>query len=442
MRFLTRKLPLLLMLLLWNQTVLTAGEYYVLCEGNFGQANASLWSFDDSFTNVQGPLLWTTDSNPLGDVGQSLTLDGHILYIVMNNSHVIRMVNLQNGPEYIGDIELSGASPRYMAVQPDANRAFVSSWTLGGLLIVDLNTLTVSDTLLLGALPEELLIENNRLFVSMPMHTDWSADNEILELDIQASPEIAARYTVIPGPSSMVLSEENLYVTSVYYNDAWESFTGTSRINLNDGTVLTTDQGAFANYGADVDLINGTPYRIYANSIMGLNPDLSFNTSSALANESNIYSFSMQNNRLILGISNFEAPDTVRTYSATGQLLGTVTLGALPGDAVYYDPDVVAVASPVPQVADCRLWSNYPNPFNPETSIRFDLAETAQVSLKIYDIAGREVVTLIQKTLAAGQHAQYWDGNNSTGTAMPSGTYWAVLASGETRQMIRMSLLR
>jgi hypothetical protein len=80
------------------------------------------------------------------------------------------------------------------------------------------------------------------------------------------------------------------------------------------------------------------------------------------------------------------------------------------------------------------LEQNYPNPFNASTEIRFELAREANVSLRIYDIAGREVVTLLDGMTSAGSHGVKFDG-----AALGSGIYFYRLETGgrsDTRKMI------
>jgi len=69
------------------------------------------------------------------------------------------------------------------------------------------------------------------------------------------------------------------------------------------------------------------------------------------------------------------------------------------------------------------LRGNYPNPFNPSTTIAFDLPEDSKVSLIIYDIAGREIVKLIDDRLPAGFRNVVWDGKDKTGQTVASGLY-------------------
>ena len=84
------------------------------------------------------------------------------------------------------------------------------------------------------------------------------------------------------------------------------------------------------------------------------------------------------------------------------------------------------------------LHNNYPNPFNPATTITFETRERAPLSIAVYDITGRLVTTLLaDRTFEAGTHEVTFDA-----CAYPSGTYVAVMQSPEGRQSIVMSLLK
>jgi dipeptidyl aminopeptidase/acylaminoacyl peptidase len=72
------------------------------------------------------------------------------------------------------------------------------------------------------------------------------------------------------------------------------------------------------------------------------------------------------------------------------------------------------------------LNQNYPNPFNPTTTIEFSLPKSSQAMLKIFDILGREVATLVNEHLNAGTFKTEWDAKN-----MPSGTYFYRLQAGD-----------
>ncbi|MBM3321706.1 MAG: hypothetical protein FJY73_13670 [Candidatus Eisenbacteria bacterium] len=84
-----------------------------------------------------------------------------------------------------------------------------------------------------------------------------------------------------------------------------------------------------------------------------------------------------------------------------------------------------------------------PNPFNPATTIRFDLPEERRVSLRIYDLAGRCVATLVDgERRTAGTHEAGWDGRNEQGRQSASGVYFAHLDAGPDTRVTKIILLR
>ena len=89
------------------------------------------------------------------------------------------------------------------------------------------------------------------------------------------------------------------------------------------------------------------------------------------------------------------------------------------------------------------LRQNFPNPFNPETTISFELANEAQVSLTIYDLTGQQLRTLVSgEALAAGAYQRQWDGRNSAGSQVASGVYFFVLKAGTYTSNRKMILLQ
>jgi hypothetical protein len=88
------------------------------------------------------------------------------------------------------------------------------------------------------------------------------------------------------------------------------------------------------------------------------------------------------------------------------------------------------------------LYPNSPNPFNPQTTIRFALSEAGHVRLTVYDVLGRRVASLIDQPLAAGPHAVQWDGRNANGAPVASGVYWSRLEALGGMASRRMMLLK
>jgi hypothetical protein len=85
---------------------------------------------------------------------------------------------------------------------------------------------------------------------------------------------------------------------------------------------------------------------------------------------------------------------------------------------------------------------NYPNPFNPVTRIEYGLPVLSQVRLSIYDLLGREVITLVDGVQEAGYRSVSWHGNNHTGNGVGAGMYFYVIQAGDFRQVRKMILLK
>ena|GEM_PF-5265224 len=80
---------------------------------------------------------------------------------------------------------------------------------------------------------------------------------------------------------------------------------------------------------------------------------------------------------------------------------------------------------------DFNLFQNYPNPFNPQTTIRYELPVMSTVTLKVYDLLGAEVVTLVDEDHGAGRYEVIWDGRNDLGEWVATGLYYFKLQAGE-----------
>ena len=98
------------------------------------------------------------------------------------------------------------------------------------------------------------------------------------------------------------------------------------------------------------------------------------------------------------------------------------------------------VAVPTLPGAMVSLPPNYPNPFNPRTTIEFSLAKEGRANLAIFDLAGRRVRQLWDGVMEAGLHRRQWDGLDSQGRSLPSGVY-AVRLVGDSVVRSRMITL-
>lgn len=142
---------------------------------------------------------------------------------------------------------------------------------------------------------------------------------------------------------------------------------------------------------------------------------------------------------LFAGAESVTGPgELLRVYTGVGP--GSVQLTR----AVFNDGSVVGYAGEMhftPQ--GYVLYGNVPNPFNPETVIRYGLPVESEVVLEVYDALGQQVKVLVSGVRSAGDHEVMWDGRNEMGGLVSSGVYFYRLRAGEGfSQMRRMLLLK
>ncbi len=114
--------------------------------------------------------------------------------------------------------------------------------------------------------------------------------------------------------------------------------------------------------------------------------------------------------------------------------------------SVRLNGDEVAIGERVVKVANrpraYLLSQNSPNPFNAETTIRYDIAESGTVQLAVYALTGQLVRTLVNGEHPAGHYPLVWDGRDDTGQAVASGLYIYQMICGEFRASRKLVLLK
>jgi hypothetical protein len=88
------------------------------------------------------------------------------------------------------------------------------------------------------------------------------------------------------------------------------------------------------------------------------------------------------------------------------------------------------------------LENNYPNPFNPTTTINFQTPKASDVTMLIYNTLGQKVKTLVNENMPIGKHTVVWDGRNDAGQMLPTGMYFYTLKAGSTSLTKKMLLVK
>ncbi len=130
-----------------------------------------------------------------------------------------------------------------------------------------------------------------------------------------------------------------------------------------------------------------------------------------------------------ISVPSFGSPwENVTLFDFTGEVLNSISV---------FDSITSGTESPDKKSYSFNLYQNYPNPFNPKTVINYSISQANIVSLKIYDVLGDEIVTLVNEYKAAGNYSIEFDGNNFS-----SGVYFYRIHSGNFIDTKKLILLK
>ena len=109
------------------------------------------------------------------------------------------------------------------------------------------------------------------------------------------------------------------------------------------------------------------------------------------------------------------------------------------GESGYVDQMIKELLEVIPN--NFSLSKNYPNPFNPITNLDFSIPKRSNVTLRVFNMIGQEVITLINEKKSYGNYSISWNGLDSKGVNVSSGVYFAELKNRNERRITKMLLL-
>jgi hypothetical protein len=306
----------------------------------------------------------------------------------------------------------------------------------------------------------------------LPLEQGWNLTSYLPEYGMRvenALASITGYYSVVNGFNNGALT----YVPGSQFNDL---------VNMSNGFGfwIKTTQPCILSYlgGSQMDLIKGDKSPLFASEegAQGVTPTAwwtdyygkimingqmlivgekieAYDPNGAICGEfvirnSGVYGFMhvYGDDPLTPNIDEGAKAGDVISFKYKGTLIGktSTTSSNWTGDRSIVEFDINAVTSvdEEQQPLSFVLHQNYPNPFNPTTQIRYEMPKDAFITLKIFDLLGREVRTLVSTEQKAGFHLVIWDGKNNQGNDVSGGAYIYRFVAGEYTKTMKLLLLK
>ena len=294
---------------------------FIATEGNFGSSNGAITVFNGNQQIQNIP--------DVGDVVQSLAIHNDKLFVLVNNSHLLKVYNITDSGLRLPGIDIStdNSGPREMVIVD--NYVYFTNWNTQDVKILNLETYFIEGSININGLPESIVSDGSYLWVAI------SSGSTVEKISLETR-EIVETIEVGNGPQQMLLDGDLLWISRTYYSANWtETYHGTTLINIQTSEVSMREYGVGTVCGGDMMLIAGEVYRTFEGGVAPLAMDLTLNRSAKIGTYSSnaLYSAGASNKNVFMGItSDFQAPDTVYVHNDLGELSYTYIVGASPGD--------------------------------------------------------------------------------------------------------------
>ena len=303
---------------------------FVACEGNFGASNGSI-----HIIKPDGELDFVEN---VGDVVQSLEVYGDKLIVLVNNSHKIKIYDIDEDGLKLPGITVSteNSSPRELVVVND--KIYFTNWNTKDVKVLNLYNYVIESSIPVDGLPESIIFDGSHLWVGIMMNEDYSSANTVLKIDIEDN-SIINTYDVDLGPTSIVEQGGKIYVARTYYDENFNAYYGSTKI---DGDVVNKkNYGSGVACGGSVLKYNNQIYRSYDGGIAPLEENLDIRSSAKIGSYSfeQVYSTEIIGDNIYFGLTNYADLNQVKVVDTNGSEINTFDVGIIPGDFAVWKND-------------------------------------------------------------------------------------------------------
>lgn len=409
-------------------------KVYILSEGGFSP-NTSKLSLLDLNTNNFIQSIFSPGNIGLYPDGLFF-FDNHIYLTEQGNfggsGKIYKLDTLGN----VINSTVVGTNPYSLTISN--NKIYITNGPASNVSVLNLSDFSFVKNISVGVYPQEILSFNGKVFVANNSLYGGNSDSTVSVINTETD-SVEFLITVKKDPSSLAISNDNFLLIGCPGN----SENGIIfKVNPYTYMIIDTFHVPIYGFGKDiaVDKNSNDIYFIsYLNDIVKLNltnrqSELIF--SSVYPNNYYYgYNFDyISKKHFVLDAKNFVVEGSFYILDSTYSITNTFTTGIAPRRILlkYNEPSVNVEENFI--AVDFSLEQNYPNPFNPATKIVWQSPISAHQSIKVYDILGNEIATLVDEFRDAGKYSVDFDGRN-----LASGVYLYKLSVGDyisTKKMV------
>jgi len=416
-------------------------KVYVLSEGGYNSGTSGLGMLDVINSSYNESILQPS--------GTGLYPDGIILY---NNNLYITEQGSYGGSGKIYKADTTGqiissvdAGTNPYAIAIANNKIYITNGPAGNVSVHKLDDLSFIKNITVGAFPQEIIAYNNKVYVANTSIYMGTQDSTISVIDAESDTE-TAKITVKKDPASLVISNDG-YLLAGCPGDGDNG----KIFKINTATNEISDTISLPVYGFGKDMTadkksNDLYFISYINNIVKYSADDKTVTSlvSSVYPENYFYGYNYESTtgrHYVLDAKTFTVSGSLSVFNNDGTLAETYSTGIAPRRVLFKYAEAATGVNDNPVMAsEFSLKQNYPNPFNPSTVIEYSIPELAAgklVTLKIYDVLGKEVSELVSEVQPSGNYKVRF---NAAG--LSSGVYFYKITAGNFTQAKQMLLMK
>lgn len=314
-------------------SIISGTGVFILNEGNFQWGNASLSFYKYSNESVTSDVFFDANNRPLGDVAQSLCIYDNKLYITVNNSGKIEVVNPVDCKSIATITGLT--SPRYF-LGINSSKAYVSDMAAGNISVINLNNYLKTTSINCNGSTEEMIFYNDKVYVSN------TTKEYIYIIDVSVD-KITDSIKTVYAPNSMVIDKNNcLWVISMG-NYSPEICGSLQKINLsNNNNELTLNFDIPFNIWNKIKINKSLDTLYFLNNdifSMSINDNILPTQAFIEHGNKNFYGLGIDKqtgNIYVSDAIDYVQKGTVLVYSSKGNLLKNFKAGIIPSSFLFY----------------------------------------------------------------------------------------------------------